>query len=572
MAGERIPAIESFDERNQNLLRDWASWDGYRLSQTTPDGYTIRKRALPTRPWIGTYGGGRADGCAWLGDTQGGIGIAMSDFWQSAPSTLEIEGARGATATMTAWLWSPEAEPMDLRHYDDVAHGLEAAYEDVQEGLSTPYGVARTSSLSMRATKGYGGKGSFARMARGLTARNVVTPTPEYLHDRQAFGVWSLPDSSTAGRRAVEERLGLFIEYYKEQVEQHRWYGYWNYGDFMHAYDSERHEWRYDVGGFAWDNTELASPLWLWYSYLRTGRADIWHMAEAMCRHVAEVDVYHIGPNAMLGSRHNVSHWGCGAKEARISQTAWNRIYYYLTTDERTGDLMTAVRDADKMLYELDPMRLAQPRGKYPCTAPARLRIGPDWMAYACNWMTEWERTGNTDYRNKILAGMNSIAGLPHGIFTGPLALGYDPATGIISSECDTSLQTTNHLMTIMGGFEVMNEMLPLMGNKAWDDTYLDLACNYKWKAAAIRGNHFPVTRLLGYAAYHTNEERYYRTAWREMQRLMPHRQDSRYEVVRLVAPEVPAPQSEMEMMSTNGAASWSLDAIYLLEVCPPKE
>ena len=64
-------------------------------------------------------------------------------------------------------------------------------------------------------------------------------------------------------------------------------------------------------------------------------------------------DSYHIGPNAGLGSRHNVSQWGCGAKEARISQAAWNRFYYYLTTDERCGDLMTEVKDADHKLYEL---------------------------------------------------------------------------------------------------------------------------------------------------------------------------------------------------------------------------
>ena len=75
---------------------------------------------------------------------------------------------------------------------------------------------------------------------------------------------------------------------------------------------------------FAWDNTELASNMWLWYNFLRTGRLDIWRMAEAMTRHTGEVDVYHVGPNAGLGSRHNVSHWGCGAKEARISQAAWN--------------------------------------------------------------------------------------------------------------------------------------------------------------------------------------------------------------------------------------------------------
>ena len=63
----------------------------------------------------------------------------------------------------------------------------------------------------------------------------------------------------------------------------------------------------------------------------------------------------------MLGSRHNVRHWGCGAKEARISQAAYRRFHYYLTTDERTGDLMREVVDADYKATEIDPMRLASP-------------------------------------------------------------------------------------------------------------------------------------------------------------------------------------------------------------------
>lgn len=157
-----------------------------------------------------------------------------------------------------------------------------------------------------------------------------------------------------------------------------------------------------------------------------------WRMAEAMSRHNAEVDCYHRGPHAGLGTRHNVLHWGCGAKEARISQAYWNRFLYYLTADERMGDVMREVVDADTLLYTLDPMRLAQPRSdRFPCTAPARLRVGPDWVAYAGNWFTEWERTGNIVYRDKILAGMNSIAAMPHGLFSGPKALGYDPATGV---------------------------------------------------------------------------------------------------------------------------------------------
>jgi len=48
----------------------------------------------------------------------------------------------------------------------------------------------------------------------------------------------------------------------------------------------------------------------LWYTFLRTGRADAFRMAEAMTRHTGEVDTYHLGRFAMLGSRHNVRHWG----------------------------------------------------------------------------------------------------------------------------------------------------------------------------------------------------------------------------------------------------------------------
>ena len=572
MLGMRIPAYESFNKQNQMLLDEWAAWNTYRLSQLSSEGFTLRKRANDNNPWIGTFDGKRADGFAFVGDMSGGMAVAMKDFWQSYPSSLEITNARNDKATLTAWLWSPEAEPMDLRHYDNVAHGLLSAYEDVQEGMSTPLGIARTTTLTLLPSDGYHGKEAFAADDCRIIEDALLLPVPEYLHQKQAFGVWSLPDFSNPQRARIEKTLDDYIDYYQKQTEQHGWYGFWNYGDFMHAYDAERHEWRYDVGGFAWDNTELASNMWLWYSFLRTGRADIWRMAEAMTRHTSEVDVYHAGPNAMLGSRHNVSHWGCGAKEARISQAAWNRFYYYLTTDERCGDLMTEVKDADQMLYTLDPMRLAQPRGEYPCTAPARLRIGPDWLAYAGNWMTQWERTRDNHYRDKIIAGMKSIAALPHQLFTGPLALGYDPATGIITTECDTSLLSTNHLMTIMGGFEIMNEMTRMINIPEWNAAWLDHAARDKEMALKVRNNRFRISRLLAYAAYHNRDPRKADEAWDDLLKAMGREGDPRFKNQKLLPPEVPIPQDETQMISTNGVSTWSLDAIYMQEVCPMGE
>lgn len=567
MEGKRVPERETFDNAGRKLIDDWAKWDGFRLSQLSDEGFTIRKRATDERPWIGTYSGQRADGYAFLGDVSGGIGVQLKDFWQSYPSTIEISSARSPMAQLTVWLWSPESEPMDLRHYDVVAHDLLSSYEDVQEGMSTPYGIGRTSTLFLTAYDRYGGKPSVVPR----DDENRFLPTAQYLHEKHAFGIWSLPDSSTVQHKRVEQRLDQYITFYQHAIDENHWYGFWNYGDMMHAYDPVRHSWRYDVGGFAWDNTELASPEWLWYMFLRTGRQDIWRMAEAMTRHNSEVDTYHMGDMAGLGSRHNVSHWGCGAKESRISQAAFSRFYYYLTTDERTGDIMHEVVDADQKLYKIDPMRLAEPREKFPTNAPARLRIGPDWLGYAGNWMTEWERTGNKKYLQKIETGMRSIASLKNGFFTGNLAKGYDPATGRLSYDGDPKLMSTNHLMTIMGGFELMMEMLEMVDVPAFKTAWLDFATRYKEMAHKVTHSDFPVRRLLAYAAAMNKDKAKADEAWHDLWGQSDAGGKMSGEIRELLPPLVPQKMMEWPRVSTNDAALWSLDAIYMMEVLKEK-
>lgn len=546
MRGERIPPADSFDDKSQQLLKDWASWNCFRLSQLNDMSYTIRKQAKPDCMMVGTFAGKRADGMAFVGDKTNGLIAVMKDFWQSYPSSFEITEACSDTAKLTLWLWSPEAEVMDLRHYDKEAHGLNSSYEDVQEGMSTPRGIARTSEIILVPTNGYCGPDSLLAISRQLASFPQLACTPEYLHEKKAFGEWSLPRYDTQQMCQIESRLDSLLTLYKHNQHDCHWYGFWNYGDFMHTSDPVRQNWLYDVGGFAWDNTELATNMWLWYSFLRTGRKDVWQMAEAMFRHNSEVDVYHLGPHAGLGTRHNVSHWGCGAKEARISQAWWNRFYYYLTADERAGELMEEVLDADQLLYTLDPMRLAQPREQFPCTAPARLRIGPDWLAYAGNWFAHWERTRDQKYLDKIKTGMKCISNFPNGIFTGPKALGYDPATGVISWEGDQKMMNTNHLLPIMGGFEFVNELEAAISDKKWHNTWLSFCKDYRENAIKISRNNFRISRLAAYAYKYTGEQRYLDSA---LEQMLLNR------------------MTEYKRLSTNDAATWSLDAIYLLSV-----
>jgi hypothetical protein len=459
---------------------------------------------------------------------------------------------------------------MDLRHYDTRAHGLDSSYEDVQPGFSTPHGVARTSEMTLFPSAAVPAKEDMARQARVAEEPPLLVTTPQYFHAARVLGIWSLPDRSTPAKRQIEDQLDAAFAIYHKEVEQRHWYGFWDYGDVMHQHDAQRHMWRYDVGGYAWDNTELGTDLWLWCAFLRSGRADIFRMAEAMTRHTTEVDTYHLGRFAPLGSRHNVRHWGCGAKEPRISQAAFRRHYYYLTTDERIGDVMREVVDADYKTTEIDTMRLASPLTK-PIPYPGRVRGGPDWLSFIGNWMTEWERTGETKYCDKIIAGMDSIAKMPYWLMTGPNNLyGYDPSTGKLYPLVEDGFGTYN-LTTIQGGAEVVFELNSLLDhagwNKAWNQ-YCRLAGAPKEVVAKDMttgsegaDGQYARGRLAAYAYMLTKNPAFAKKALSGLRA-------GRFATASFQGPEVLNPIDEVPGLGTNGTAQGCLEAIEVLEMC----
>jgi hypothetical protein len=565
-AGKPLPNIESLPGKENVAMM--AVWDGYKLVQGSADSFSIQKRTGPHSSWITAAGGRRSLGAAFVGDTTGGLAIGMKNFWQLSPTELEIEKAGTDTAQLTAWLWSPDVPAMDVRHYDVKEHGLEASYEDITAGFSTATGVARTSELTLQAFTETPSNEELLKLSRTTAQPPQLVCAPDYYHSIPVFGVWSLPDSSTPGKKWIEDQLNNAISFYQGQVEQRRWYGFWDYGDVMHSYDPARHEWRYDVGGYAWANTELMPDLWLWYSFLRTGRADIFRMAEAMTRHTQEVDVYHLGKLAGLGSRHNVRHWGDGAKEVRVSQALLKRFYYYLTADERTGDLMNEVIDVDYKMVEVDPLRKIEPKTQYPTHA----RVGPDWFALCSNWLAAWERTGDTKYRDKIITGMRSMAAMPHKLFSGD-SYGYDPKTGKLYHLHDQV--AVPHLAALMGGPELCFEMTPLIGLQEWTDAWLNY-CEYlqaprdeqvKALGGPVdngRGAHY--SKMTGYAAFVRQDPKLAVRAWQEFLG-NPQRARGMFTARRLDGPDVLNPVDEIPGVSTNNTAQWSLNAIQLLEL-----
>jgi hypothetical protein len=177
-------------------------------------------------------------------------------------------------------------------------------------------------------------------------------------------------------------------------------------------------------------------------------------------------------------------------------------------------------------------------------------------MAYAANWMTEYERTRNPHYWTKMLNGMESISQMPLGIFSGPKALGYDPATGRLSWEGDPKMENTNHLLSLMGGTEFMGELLLIDEvPDAWRRTWLNYCTEYRQRAIKGKHNGYPMARLAAYAHW---------------QSALEPTTVSRDELYQNTMVEYERGIQTPDRFSTNGISTWALDAIYMLEVCPP--
>ena len=572
LAGKRMPNLAEF--WNRAAMESVAVYNDFKLTQPGPDGFSIDKRTQDRSSWLHVTNGRRSLGLAGLADVSGGIAVGVKDFWQKYPASIEINNAASPAGELTVWLWSPDGPAMDLRTYDVIPHGLQTNYEDWKPGWGTAHGIAHTAELTLWAFPAIPSDADLVNLAKASSAPPMLVCTPQYYHSIPVFGRWSLPDKSTPTKKWIEDQVAQLYTYYHDQVDQRNWYGFWDYGDIMHNYDFGRHDWRYDIGGWAWANTELMPDMFLWYTFLRTGRADAFRMAEAMTRHTSEVDVYHLGPFAPLGSRHNVNHWGDGAKQPRISHSGIKEFYYFLTTDERVGDLIREQLDAD-LTYALlqryngshyvptpdgggrlqNPLGVAAPRpgelGPRPTTRSATARLGLEWMCYAMNWTVEWERTGDTKWRDRVADDMKAMAA------------GIGPDGRLPGGYFDM----------IFGGPENLFEMEPMYDIpqfwKGWANT-----CEAVGRQ--VDGSEMTGPRMLAYAAWAKKDAELGKLAWDKLigdavigpTTVIPQpRRVSGPEVVHPVDDPVFLGRSVDWQLHGVASIQWALNAIETLEL-----
>ncbi|MFJ5956804.1 Tat pathway signal sequence domain protein [Paenarthrobacter sp. NPDC092416] len=583
ISGQPTPPLADWSPLVSERLHLIPAWNDYTLTQLSADGFELRKRTAPGHGWVGISGGTRSAGFCSLSDLRGGFGVGVRDFWQSHPGQLDIRGAATPEASVTAWLHSPEAQPMDLRFYHDglgqdtfreQLEGLEITYEDYEPGFGNPRGIARTHELTLFAYDATPSTENLAIDANAASTPPLLQPSPEYLHAAGVFGDWAPVDRTTTARAALEDKLDFLFDFYRGQTEQRRWYGFWNYGDVMHTYDTDRHVWRYDVGGYAWDNSELSPDLWLWYMYLRSGRADVFRFAEAMTRHTGEVDVYHLGPWRGLGSRHNVQHWGCSAKQLRISTPAYRRFYYYLTADERTGDLLTELVDSDQNFLGLDPVRKVRPDADTyrPDRGALGVGLGTDWGSLAATWLTDWERTGNPRSRDRLLGTMADIGALKYGFLTGEAL--YDLDAGRF--DAGREVISVSHLSAVFGLVEICSELINLVQDSAFEEAWLQYCRLFLASPSEqitevgqpLAGIYLTQahSRLSAYAAARLGSSSLAHRAWESFAEGGENLNHSEaFTLKKILPPYVLQPVDEAPTVSTNDTAQFGLAVIQNL-------
>ncbi|WP_220729768.1 exo-rhamnogalacturonan lyase family protein [Streptomyces radicis] len=581
-AGQATPDPSTWDQRVTTRLAYIPSFGDYSLHQLNAQGFEIHKRTERGHSWPRADGGRRARGLAYVGSPSGGLAFGMRNFWQLHPTELEITGAATDTAQATVWMWSPRAGSMDLRFYHDglgqdtfeeQLEGLEITYEDYEPEFGTPYGVVRTTELAFWALEATPTAERFSALADAVAAPPLLASGPEHHHSAGVFGSWAPVDRSDAAKERLEDNLAFMHSHYVEEVDQRSWYGFWDYGDVMHDYDGTRHRWPYDVGGYAWDNSELSTDLWLWYHYLRTGDATAFRFAEAMTRHTGEVDMYHLGEWKGLGTHHGVQHWGDSAKQVRISNAGYRRFYYFLTADERVGDVLHELIDADRSFLVLDPGRKLADEPFDPDPAALPLGKSTDWGALALAWLTEWERGGDEIAHTKLINGATTIAALPNAWAQGGNVT-YNLENGRFTGPSEPSV-SIGSLSSVFGLMELMTELLQLIDDEQVHAQWIRFCRLYNstadqqreetgssWGSLNLRQAY---SRAIAYAAVRLDDDALAARAWQELRTgHAGYPENHPFTAERVEGTAVLNPVNEARL-STNASAQYGLAVIQCL-------
>lgn len=489
------------------------AWKRGVLSQDSALHYRITKVINPdTNSTLNVNEGSRSQGWGQFHTANNRISVGLKNFWQEYPKAIEIDAE---DRTIKAYFYSPYSDPLDLRRYSDLG------YHALYEAGAGPAGTKASTFNHDKYNASYISKSTelFADFtpssaktppiaATSLLFQNppLLSASPEWIASTKVLGnvlpLDQLPH--TKAQKYYTRCMNLLID----EQERNNWYSFIDYGDAMHSFNPAKDIWRYDEGGYAWMNNEgqLAGAYWL--AYLTTGDERAYRFAEAMTKHVQDVDMFQAGPMAGRGMRHNVNHWGCVDRERRMTIPFNKRLYYFLSGDEHT-------RDRIHFIYD----QLNKGSGHY---------AAMDYAVGATALLFLWETTGDAQYGKALQKAAETFCSNPVGGYGYPASLNLDISTGEGSVK-DGIGMLPDYFLMFFGPMRILMETEALTGSEIVKASILNWATLLlKPEEEAKKGQLNFATgtgganshmQVAAYAYAHTGDKRYLesiRSAYKE--------------------------------------------------------
>lgn len=206
----------------------------------------------------------RAPGWAEMDDASGTIAVALRDFWQQWPKSIELDGDGLTISPLPSF---------ETGRFDHVEPWYKYQYLFAGDCYQLRTGQARSWDIWI------GLQGDGPGLAAAANAPLIPIPEPA---QAIATGVWGqiLP-AGTPETAEYDDWAQSLFEAYLRSIEKQRDYGAMNWGDWF----GERI--------VNWGNHEYDTTNQLLIQFARTGDPRYFYVADAAARHSAEVDTVH---------------------------------------------------------------------------------------------------------------------------------------------------------------------------------------------------------------------------------------------------------------------------------------
>ncbi len=300
-----------------------------RLFQHIDDEYALE---LPA----GEQSGNRAAGWVSVGEGESGMTIAMRDFWEHYPKSIQV--APGVVEMDIAPVLAPD-------QYD--------AFPELEHVLFAPFrggvyrfmqGLQKRHEMMVQ----FGARDDEAIEA--FRAPAVVAVPPERYRDTEGLGRIAISADLPPEFADYTEAVRSGLEGYIEEREENRLYGFMHFGDWF----GER---RYN-----WGNMEYDTPHGFLMQFASSGDPEFFVQGEHAARHYMDIDVVHhaedprhiglIWVHSMLhtGGYYERGEWDPAYPVA--SNRNWGHMwgegladYYWLSGDKRSRETLLKIAD-----------------------------------------------------------------------------------------------------------------------------------------------------------------------------------------------------------------------------------